>query len=568
MEARAMSAEARAPGAAEDPPLEIIVEFTGELADLTAVGFSPVTVSEHPGEGYKIAPGTVPVGRLQDLVAIDHVVEVSHPKQYRPLLDYSLPEIRANAVHNGNPARKGSGVVIGVIDSGIDWRHGDFIAADGQTSRIVGIWDQLLTPRAGETTGVGGLGVVYDQGQLNKGVQGTLRLRTFDTGIVKDKEDERSKGHGTHVAGIAAGDGSMATCCRGPNTYVGVAPLASIIMVRSNFSENNLISAIDFILNHPAAAGKPVVINMSLGGTIGPHDGTEKVELHINSRVTAQAGRAIVIAAGNSGDVTSEPCHAAATVPANTFVDVEFTTPDGLPGAALVDVWYARAGSLNARLTSPDKTVIGPANHGVDVGPLPANPSAAVRRRANVTLNSTINGNHGRDNNLVVIISKPADGSIPGESRRGTEVAAEVLAHRRRLIPPPPPKPPVAPVAYEAMNSIADYWIPFLPVHVPGSNRSIQLQRAAMPSEIDQQPVRPRTSILREGLDSTPKAAYFINEEEVPQTGTRITVAYNRTRWRNGRAIVWLSTKRNTGRGEGSSGLAFDHLVDTPAAAQ
>jgi hypothetical protein len=155
-----------------------------------------------------------------------------------------------------------------------------------------------------------------------------------------------------------------------------------------------------------------------------------------------------------------------------------------------------------------------------------------------------------------------------GESRRGTEVAAEVLAHRRRLFPPPAPGPPLAPVAYEAMNSVPDYWIPFLPVHVPGSNRSIQLQRAAMPSEIDQQPVRPRTAILREGLDSTPKTRYFINEEEVPQTGTRITVAYNRTRWRNGRAIVWLSTTRNTGRGEGPSGLAFDHLVDAPAAAQ
>jgi hypothetical protein len=144
-----------------------------------------------------------------------------------------------------------------------------------------------------------------------------------------------------------------------------------------------------------------------------------------------------------------------------------------------------------------------------------------------------------------------------GDSRRGTEVAAEVLAHRRRLFPPPAPGPPVAPVAYEAMNSVPDYWIPFLPMHVPGSNRSVQLQRATMPSEIDQQPVRPPTAILREGLDSTPKAVYFINEEEVPQTGTRITVAYNRTRWRNGRAIVWLSAKRSAGRGEGSSGLAF-----------
>lgn len=155
-----------------------------------------------------------------------------------------------------------------------------------------------------------------------------------------------------------------------------------------------------------------------------------------------------------------------------------------------------------------------------------------------------------------------------GEGRRGAEVSAEILAHRRRLLPPPQPIPSVAPGSYQAMNSVPDYWIPFLPVHVPDSNRSIQLQRAAMPGEIDQKPVQPRTDVLREGLDSTSKTSYFVDEEEVPQTGTRITVAYNRTRWRNGRAIVWLSTKRNTGRGEGSSGLAFDHLVDTPTETQ
>jgi hypothetical protein len=50
----------------------------------------------------------------------------------------------------------------------------------------------------------------------------------------------------------------------------------------------------------------------------------------------------------------------------------------------------------------------------------------------------------------------------------------------------------------------------------------------------------------------------------VPRAGTRITVAYNRTRWRDGRVAVWLSARRGSGRGEGSSGLAFDLLVDTP----
>lgn len=150
-----------------------------------------------------------------------------------------------------------------------------------------------------------------------------------------------------------------------------------------------------------------------------------------------------------------------------------------------------------------------------------------------------------------------------GESRRGSEIAAETLAHRLQLHPPQPPGQPTAPIAYEVMNSISEHWIPFIPVHVPGDNRSIQLRRAAMPSVLDGTPVRPGTALLREGLDAG--SPYFINEEEVPQTGTRLTASYRRTRWRDGRVIVWLSAQRGSGRGEASSGLAFDRLVNTPA---
>ncbi|MGE5830971.1 MAG: hypothetical protein ACM30G_21800 [Micromonosporaceae bacterium] len=150
-----------------------------------------------------------------------------------------------------------------------------------------------------------------------------------------------------------------------------------------------------------------------------------------------------------------------------------------------------------------------------------------------------------------------------GEGRRGSEVAAEVLAHRLRLFPPSPPDDPRAPVAYEAMSTIPEHWIPLIPVHVPGDTRSVQLQRAALPSAVDGQPVRPRTALLREGLDAATPAAYFVNEEEVPQTGTTLSVAYHRTRWRGGRVVVWLGARRGTGRGGSSSGLAFDLLANT-----
>jgi subtilisin family serine protease len=139
-----------------------------------------------------------------------------------------------------------------------------------------------------------------------------------------------------------------------------------------------------------------------------------------------------VVAAGNSGDAKNEPSHVTSTVAGNSNVEVEFTTASEVQRRASVDVWYARAGQLNVTLTSPDGTVIGPANHGADVGPLPANPGAAADRRSMVTLDSTINGANGRDNNLKVRIQKPTKGSIPDGSwklRLANPTANPVVFH-------------------------------------------------------------------------------------------------------------------------------------------
>ena len=154
-----------------------------------------------------------------------------------------------------------------------------------------------------------------------------------------------------------------------------------------------------------------------------------------------------------------------------------------------------------------------------------------------------------------------ADGStLPGE-----EAARETLAYRRRLHPPPAPLPPVAAIAYQAQNTVPENWIPFIPAHVAGENREIQLQRGAMPRVLGMVSppvkVRPRTTLLRPGLDSG--QPYLVHEEEVPRVGTRLTVAFRRTRWYDGRVVVWLGARRATGRGEASSGLDWDRIVNT-----
>ncbi|WP_435599763.1 hypothetical protein [Streptomyces sp. C10-9-1] len=167
-----------------------------------------------------------------------------------------------------------------------------------------------------------------------------------------------------------------------------------------------------------------------------------------------------------------------------------------------------------------------------------------------------------RDENANMVWGLEQTVRLPtGEARRGSEVTAEILAHRMRLRPAPTPDNPTAPIAYQAMSSVPENWTPFIAVHVPGGHRAVRLQRAGVLSSVDGKAVEPRTSLLREGFDAGDP--YFINEEEVTQAGTRVAVAYNRTRWRNGRVAVWLSAQRGLGRGEGSSGLAFDTLVET-----
>ena len=161
-----------------------------------------------------------------------------------------------------------------------------------------------------------------------------------------------------------------------------------------------------------------------------------------------------------------------------------------------------------------------------------------------------------------------------GTSKSGFEAAAEFHAFLQKLVtdstPAAPVDPPVkdgdeeARIRYEIMNTIPENWIPFIPVHVPGNNREVQLQRAAMPRILEGNPerppkIRPRTALLQEGLND--KKPYFIHEEEVPRSGIRVTQSFQRTRWTNGRIFVWFGVRKTTGRGEGSSGLGFDRIV-------
>ena len=161
-----------------------------------------------------------------------------------------------------------------IFDTGIDWKHLDFRkVGDTTKSRILYIWDQTLTPNSKEHSPTGfTYGVEYTEAQIEGELSGSAR------GVVREKD---TVGHGTHVASTAAGNGQAFN-----NKYIGMAPEADIIVVKGgdgSFSETGEIDGLTYAQNKATALKEPIVVNMSLGGQIGPHDGTNGDEVAVNS---------------------------------------------------------------------------------------------------------------------------------------------------------------------------------------------------------------------------------------------------------------------------------------------
>lgn len=159
-----------------------------------------------------------------------------------------------------------------------------------------------------------------------------------------------------------------------------------------------------------------------------------------------------------------------------------------------------------------------------------------------------------------------------GKSKPGREAGYELKNWLQQLLngsnPPVTGVDYKANIRYQIVNSVPEQWIPFLPVHIDedDNHREIQLQRAAMPRILENDPnipkkIEPRTSLLREGLDQEIKQAYFVNEEEVPAIGIRVYKSFQRTRGYDGKVYNWLGIRKLVGKAGQSSGLAFDQII-------
>jgi len=243
-----------------------------------------ITVKYHAGNVASVIAGKDALARMLQQKFIQHI-EYSNTHG-QPMNDTMLVKNRIKEVKQGAvplaQAYNGSGVIVGIMDTGIDFNHPDFKLSNGNT-RIQFIWDQGAASGSATPT-------PYNYGWEWTAAQINASLCTHS--------DMAYNGHGTHVSGIAAGNG-MAT-----GTHEGIASEADIIMVAVKFNAPQPIysDGVNYILSKAQALGKPCVINASIGNYIGSHDATDLQAKLIANMLTALPGRAMVAAAGNAGN--------------------------------------------------------------------------------------------------------------------------------------------------------------------------------------------------------------------------------------------------------------------------
>ena len=235
--------------------------------------------------------------RIDILSEIPEVEYVEKPKR----LFFQAAEGRRvsciNAVQDTRLSLYGQGILVAIIDSGIDYANIDFRNADGST-RIRYLWDQSLNPADGETAPVGySIGVEYTKGQIDE----ALNAQT----VSEQRRLVRSQdisGHGTAVAGVAAGNGSNSG-----GRYAGVAMQSELIVVKlgnpiqEGFPRTTeLMMGIDYIIRKALELRMPVAVNISFGNTYGSHDGTSLLERYLNT-VSERWKNVICVGSGNEG---------------------------------------------------------------------------------------------------------------------------------------------------------------------------------------------------------------------------------------------------------------------------
>ncbi len=312
---------------------ELIVKYHGSLDVLSVLNVQ----IEYLIAGYAVL--TVPEGLVERVAELEEIEYVEKPKRFfyevtNPVADSCIQQLSGQGF-----SLTGKGVLVAVLDSGIDYRLPVFRHSDGST-RIRYLWDQTLRPDTfsdvdiggeerrpgteGESTGTGdnGMstefvesarrppagfrqGVEFDAAQINAALQAETPQQQFMLLPTVD-----TSGHGTAVAGIAAGysgGGGNTGPFGGTQYYSGAAPEAELLIVKLGLPDaasfprtTEIMRGVTWAVRKAQELQMPLAINLSFGNSYGAHDGSSLLERFMDN--AAEIGRTVIcVGSGNDG---------------------------------------------------------------------------------------------------------------------------------------------------------------------------------------------------------------------------------------------------------------------------
>lgn len=311
---------------------DVIVKHSGDISGLSQVG---IRVEQMVNE-YAIL--RVPESYIDTLSSLPQIEFVEKPKRLFFAINQAKSASCVNLVQQGASILTGRGVLVAIIDSGIDYYHDDFRNADG-TTRILALWDQTLDR-------------VFTKEEIDEALRTGSRA---EARALVPSEDV--SGHGTAVASIAAGNGR-----ENRGQYRGVAFESPLIVVKLGIPQEagfprttELMRAVNFAVQEAVDLQMPVAINLSFGNTYGSHDGTSLLETFLDD-ISNYGKSVIVVGTGNEGVGGG---HNSGTLSMSNPQEIELSV-GGYQTGFSVQLWKSYADLFDISIITPPGEVIGP----------------------------------------------------------------------------------------------------------------------------------------------------------------------------------------------------------------
>lgn len=332
-EERARSAELDVGYDAGERAWDLIIKYSGSLDAAREISESVTELLNN----YAVV--RIREDRIEALASLPEVEFVEKPKSLYFQVDVGRQVSCIDAVQEAPYDLTGRGVLVGIVDSGIDLANPDFRNEDG-TTRVAALWDQA------------------DREYTAKEINDFLNAEGTGQPAVQQPLSADSSGHGTAVAGIAAGNGRGSEGRR----YRGAAPESELVIVKMKSPQpggfprtTELMTGVDYLIRKAQEMRMPVAVNISFGNTYGPHDGSSLVEQYLND-VSAIWKNVICIGTGNEGTAAG---HAAGIVSDEEETVQELAVQEREQPFGL-QIWKSYTDEIDISIISPAGEQAGP----------------------------------------------------------------------------------------------------------------------------------------------------------------------------------------------------------------